>query len=112
MQTTTIVTPKVSRAVGTSLTAIGGYSPAASTGAIVAGISVANISGVVVNITVTVFDGANDTNIVFAKPTAIGDSVILGGDIFKAALVNGWNIRVKSSVAASIDATMFVVEFT
>lgn len=111
MQTTTIVTPKVSRAVGTALTAIGGYTPAGAIGAIIMGIVVANISAGSVNVTVTVFDGANDTNLVFARPCAIGDSVVLGGDILKAALVNGWNIRVKSSVAASVDASMFVTEF-
>lgn len=111
MQTTTIVSPKVSRSIGTALTAIGAYSPAGAIGAIIAGIVVANTSAAIVNVTITVFDGANDTNLVFAKPCAVGDSIVLGGDILKAFLVNGWNIRVKSSAATSVDATMFVTEF-
>lgn len=109
MQTTTLVIPKVSRAVGTALTAIGAYTAPAG-GAIIAGICVCNISAGAVNITVTVFDGTNDTNLVFARPTAIGDSVVIGGDVFKGILVSPWQVRVKSSVAASVDATMFVVE--
>lgn len=112
MQTSAIVSPKVSRGVGTVLTAIGGYTPAGSVGAIVAGLVVANISAAQVNVTITVYDGTNDTNIAFGRPCAVGDSVVLGGDIFKATLVNGWNIRVKSSAAASVDAAMFVVEAT
>lgn len=111
MQTTTIVSPKVSRSIGTALTAIGGYSPAGAIGAIIMGIVVANTSAASVNVTITVFDGANDTNLVFARACAVGDSVVLGGDIIKAALVNGWNIRVKSSAVTSVDATMFVTEF-
>lgn len=110
MQSTTVVSPKVSRAVGTALTAIGGYSPASA--AIVSGIIVANTSAGAVNVTVTVFDGANDTNLCFATPVAVGDSLIVGGEWFKATLVSGWSIRVKSSVAASVDASMFVTEFS
>jgi len=110
MQTVTIVSPKVSRAIGTVLTQIGGYTPASS--AIATGLSVCNISAGAVNVTVTVYDGANDTNLAFSTPVAIGDSLLLGADWFKFTLVNGWSIRVKSSVAASVDATMFVSEFT
>lgn len=110
MQTVTIVSPKVSRAIGTAFTQVGAYTPASS--AIATGLSVCNISGAIVNVTVTVFDGTNDTNLVFATPVAVGDSLLLGADWFKFILVNGWSIRVKSSAAASVDAAMFVSEFT
>jgi len=110
MQSVTIVSPKVSRGIGTSLTQVGGYSPASS--AIVSGLSVANTSGAAVNVTITVFDGTNDTNLVFATPCAVGDSILLGADWVKFNLVAGWSIRVKSSAAASVDAAMFVSEFT
>ncbi len=110
MQSVTIVSPKVSRGIGTALTQVGGYSPASS--AIVSGLCVANVSAGAVNVTITVYDGANDTNLVFATPCAIGDSILLGADWFKFNLVSGWSIRVKSSVAASVDASMFVSEFT
>lgn len=110
MQSVTIVSPKVSRAIGTAFTQVGGYSPASS--AIVSGLCVANISAGIVNVTITVFDGTNDTNMVFATPCGIGDSILLGADWFKFNLIAGWSIRVKSSVAASVDASMFVSEFT
>lgn len=110
MQSVTIVSPKVSRAIGTAFTQVGGYSPASA--AIVSGLCVANISAGIVNVTITVFDGTNDTNMVFATPCGIGDSILLGADWFKFNLIAGWSIRVKSSVAASVDASMFVSEFT
>lgn len=110
MQSVTIVSPKVSRSIGTSFVQVGAYSPASS--AIISGLSVCNTSGASVNVTITVFDGTNDTNLTFATPVAVGDTLLLGADWFKFTLVAGWSIRVKSSVATSIDAAMFVSEFT
>lgn len=110
MQSVTIVSPKVSRSIGTAFVQVGAYSPASS--AIVSGLSVCNTSVAAVNVTVTVFDGTNDTNLVFASPVAIGDTLLLGADWFKFTLVAGWSIRVKSSAATSVDAAMFVSEFT
>jgi hypothetical protein len=110
MQSVTLVSPKVSRSIGTSLTQVGAYSPASS--AIVSGLSVCTTSVAAVNVTVTVFDGTNDTNLVFATPCAVGDTILLGADWFKFTLVAGWSIRVKSSAATSVDAAMFVSEFT
>ena len=110
MQTVTIVSPKVSRSIGVALTQVGGYSPASS--AIVTGLRVCNTSAGIVNVTITVFDGTNDTNLVFNTPCAVGDSILLGADWFKFTLITGWSIRVKSSAATSVDAAMFVSEFT
>src|SRR5882724_1266986 len=107
MQSVTIVSPKVSRSIGTAFVQVGGYSPA-SGGAIVSGLSVCNTSGSSVNVTVTVFDGANDTNLTFATPCAVGDTLLLGADWFKFTLVAGWSIRVKSSAVTSVDVAMFV----
>lgn len=112
MQTSAIVTPKVSRSIGTSFVAVGGYTPAGSIGAIISGLVIANTLGGLVNVTVTLYDGTNDTNLMLARPCNGGDSIVLGGDIFKALLVNGWFIRVKSSIIGSLDASMFVVEVT
>ena|SRR5882724_5079710 len=110
MQVATIVSPKVSRAIGTALTQVGGYSPASS--AIVSCIVVCNTSGAAVTVQVTVFDGANDTNLAFNAPVAVGDSLVLGGGTLKIMLVSGWSIRVKSSAVTSVDATLGVTEFT
>jgi hypothetical protein len=110
MQTSTIVSPKVSRGIGTALTQVGAYSPATS--CVVTGLCVANISGASVNVTVTVYDGTNDTHLTLATPVAAADSLLLGAEWFKFTLVSGWSIRVSSSVASSVDASMFVTEFT
>ncbi len=112
MQVATIVSPKVSRSIGTALTQVGGYTPAGATGAIVSCISVCNTSGAAVTVQVTVFDGANDTNLAFNAPVAVGDSLVLGGGLLKVTLVNGWSIRVKSSAVTSVDAVVSVTEFT
>lgn len=110
MQTSTIVAPKVSQNIGTALTAVGGYSPANS--AIVTGLSVCNTSAAAVNVTVTVYNGTTDTNIVFGSAVPVGGTLLLGADWFKFNLISGWSMRVKSSAAASVDAAMFVTEFT
>lgn len=112
MQTTTIVAPKVSRAVGTAFTQLGGYSPAGSIGAIVSSLVCANLTAGLILVTVTLFDGTNDTSLAFSAPVAVGDSIMVGGADAKFTLVNGWSIRVKSNVAASVDASMCVAEFT
>lgn len=112
MQTTTIIAPQVSRAIGTGATAIGGYTPPGASGAIISCISVCNITGALIHAFVDVFDGANATRLAFGAPIAAGDSLVLGGDTLKILLVNGWSIRVTSDTAASIDAVMSVTQFT
>lgn len=111
MQTTTIIAPQVSRAIGTGATAIGGYTPPGASGAIVSCISCANITGATIHVTVDVFDGANATRLCVLTPVAAADSLVLGGEILKILLVNGWNIRVTSDTAASVDAVMSVTQF-
>ncbi len=71
-----------------------------------------NTSGAAVTVQVTVFDGANDTNLAFNAPVAIGDTLVLGGENLKIMLVSGWSIRVKSSAVTSVDAVLGVTEFT
>lgn len=112
MQTTLIIAPQVSRAVGVAATAIGGYTPPGASGAIVSCISACNITGSTILVTVDVFDGANATRLALNAPVAAGDSLVLGGDTLKILLVNGWNIRVTSNTATSVDAIMSVTQFT
>jgi hypothetical protein len=112
MQSTTIVAPKVSRAVGVAATAIGGYTPAGATGAIVTSLVCANITAGQILVTVDLFDGTNATRLALATPVAVGDSLMVGGADAKFTLVNGWSIRVTSNTAASVDASMCVTEFT
>lgn len=110
MQSATIVSPKVSRAVGVSLTQLGGYSPASS--AIVSSLVLCNITGGTILVTATLFDGTNDTRLALSTPVAAGDSLMVGGADAKFTLVSGWSIRVQSNTAASVDASMCVTEFT
>lgn len=112
MQTTTIIAPQVSQAVGTGATAIGGYTPPGASGAIVSAIVCANITGAGILVTVDLFNGATATRLALNTPVAAGDSLILGGENLKILLVNGWNVRVTSNTAASVDASMSVTQFT
>lgn len=110
MQSVTVVSPKVSRNVGTSVVQIGGYSPASS--AIVTSLMVANTSGGTILVKVSLYDGANDTYLAFNMPIAVGDSLSIGGEWAKFTLIAGWSIRVISNTATSCDASMCVTEFT
>ena len=53
-----------SRSVGNSLTAVGSHTVAGGTTETVIGLTVSNITGSAVNVTVAYNDGANDTRIV------------------------------------------------
>lgn len=112
MQTTTIIAPQVSRSVGTSATAIGGYSPSGASAAIISSICACNITGGSILVTIDLFDGTNATRLALNAPVAPGDALVMGGENMKIALVAGWNVRVTSNTAASVDASMAVTVFT
>lgn len=112
MQTTTLVAPKVSQAIGTSATAVGGYSPAGAAGAIISSIVACNITGGSILVTVDLFNGTTATRLAVNAPVAPGDALVLGGESMKIILVNPWVIRVTSNTASSVDATLSVTEFT
>ena len=72
---------KLSRAIGTSLTAVGSYTVPSSTSTTVIGLVVSNITASQVLITATVNDGSNDTNLIKDAPVPSGGAiVIVGGD--------------------------------
>ena len=110
MQVATVIAPQCSSAIGTALTAVGGYTPPASTGYLISSLIVANTSGAQILVTVTLYNGTTDFNLSFQTPVGVGDSLPFPD--LRITLVNGWNIRVKSSVAASCDATMTGTQFT
>lgn len=112
MQNVAIVAPKVSRNIGVAATQIGGYSPAAGVSAIVSSLTVCNTNTSVVNVKVSLFDGTNDTYVAFNAPVAVGDTLMIGGADAKFTLLNGWSIRVLSTIATSVDAAMCVTEFS
>ena len=101
-----------SRGVGTSLTAIGSHTVAGSTTETVIGMTVSNVTGSAVNVTVTYNDGSNDTRIVKDAPVPTGGALTpIGGDQ-KIVLEVGDSIKVSSNTASSVDAVMSVLEQT
>jgi hypothetical protein len=105
-------TRKLSRGVGTSLTAVGSYTVGASTDVTVIGLTVANTTASQVLVDATLNDGSNDTYIVKSAPVPAGSSlVIIGGDQ-KVVLTTNDSIKVKSDTASSVDAVMSILEIT
>lgn len=105
-------TRKLSRSIGTSLTAVGTYTVGASTDVTVIGLTVANTSASQVLVDATLNDGSNDTYIVKNAPVPAGSSlVIIGGDQ-KVVLTTNDSIKVKSDTAGSVDAVMSILEIT
>jgi hypothetical protein len=103
---------KLSRSVGTTLTAIDSYTVASATQVTVIGLAVSNTSSAQVLVDATVNDGTNDTYLVKQAPVPSGGAlVIIGGDQ-KVVLETNDSIKVKSDTASSIDAVMSILEIT
>ena len=102
------------RGVGTTATAVGA-AVAASTETTLIGMTIANVTSGVINVTVTLTDNAgtpNVTNLVKDAPVPTGGSlVVLGGDQ-KVCLITGDIIKVKSNTASSADVIMSFLEIT
>ena len=102
------------RGVGTTATAVGA-AVAASTETTLIGMTIANTTSGVINVTVTITDNAgtpNVTNLVKDAPVPTGGSlVVLGGDQ-KVCLMTGDIIKVKSNTASSADVIMSFLEIT
>jgi len=103
---------KLSRNIGTSLTAVGSYTVGASTQTTVIGLSVSNVSGATVEIDITLNDGTNDTYLIKAAPILPGASLVVSGGDQKIVLVTSDSIKVKSNTASSVDAVMSILEIT
>ncbi len=103
---------KLSRSIGTTLTAVGSYTVAASTQVTVIGLAVSNTSSAQVLVDATVNDGTNDTYLVKQAPVPSGGAlVIIGGDQ-KVVLETNDSIKVKSDTASSVDVVMSILEIT
>ena len=103
---------KLSRSIGTTLTAVDSYTVAASTQVTVIGLAVSNTSSAQVLVDATVNDGTNDTYLVKQAPVPSGGAlVIIGGDQ-KVVLETNDSIKVKSDTASSVDVVMSILEIT
>jgi len=105
---------KMSRNIGTALTAVGGYTVASdsSTTVVVVGLSVSNTSATSVDVEVTLNDGANDFYLVKDAPVNAGSSLVVVGGDQKIVLESGHSIKVNSSASSSVDAIMSIMEIT
>jgi hypothetical protein len=103
---------KISRNVGTSLTAVGSYTVGGGVVTTVIGLSVCNTTTSPITVDVTVYDGTNDAYLVKGAGVPVGNGFIpIGGDE-KVVLIAGDSIRVKSSAATSVDAVMSILEIS
>lgn len=103
---------KLSRSIGTSLTAVGSYTVGASTQTTVIGLSVANISAATVEVDISLNDGTNDTYLIKGAPVLPGASLVVSGGDQKIVLVTNDSVKVKSNTASSVDAVMSILELT
>lgn len=96
--------------VGTTSTTV--YTAPSATVATVIGLSISNTSTNQVDIEVTLTKGATTAFLIKNAPLPVGSSlVIIGGDQ-KVVLETGNYIQIKSSVAASVDTIMSILELT
>jgi hypothetical protein len=103
---------KLSRSIGTSLTAVGSYTVGASTEVTIIGLDVANRTASQVLVDVTLNDGSNDTYLIYQAPIPSGGSLALIGGDQKVVLETNDSIKVKSDTASSVDAVMSILEIT
>ena len=99
------------RAVGTSPVDVGAV-VAASTQTTLIGMTMANITSGVINVTATLNDGSNTTHIVKDAPIPTGGSLILLGGDQKVVLMTGDKIIITSNTASSVDVIMSFLEIT
>ena len=101
---------KLSRNIGTSLTAVGSYTVGASTKTVVVGLTLSNTTGGSINVDCTLNVATNDFYLIKNTPIPSGGSlVIIGGDQ-KIVLNTGDSIKIKSDTATSLDAVMSIME--
>lgn len=103
---------KLSRNIGNVATAVGSYTVASNTKAVVVGLTVCNTSGATVAVDITVNDGSNDYYIVKAAPISAGGALVpIGGDQ-KIILSTSDSIKVRSDSTSSVDAILSIMEIT
>ena len=103
---------KLSRSIGTSLTAVGSYTVPSATQTTVIGLVVANTSSSQVLIDATVNDASNDTYLIKQAPVPSGGAIVIVGGDQKVVLEVGDSIKVKSDTATSVDVVMSILEIT
>ena len=103
---------KLSRSIGTSLTAVGSYTVGASTETTVIGLVVSNTTASQVLVDATLNDGSNDTYLIKQAPVPSGGAIVIVGGDQKVVLETNDSIKVKSDTASSVDVVMSILEIT
>ena len=99
------------RAVGTSPVDVGAIVGEGVQTTLI-GMTMANITSGVINVTATLNDGTNTTHIVKDAPIPTGGSLILLGGDQKVVLMTGDKVIVTSNTASSVDVIMSFLEIT
>lgn len=99
------------RGIGTTATDIGS-AVASGVQTTLIGMTLANTTSGVINVTATLNDGTNTTNIVKDAPIPTGGSLVLLGGDQKVVLMAGDKIIVTSNTASSVDVIMSFLEIT
>ena len=103
---------KLSRSIGTSLTAVGSYTVSASTEVTVIGLVVSNTTASQVLVDATLNDGSNDTYLIKEAPVPSGGAIVIVGGDQKVVLEPNDSLKVKSDTASSVDVVMSILEIT
>ena len=108
---------KTSRSVGTTPTAVGGYTVASATQTTIIGLAVANVltgslSASQIIIEAAINDGVNDTYIIKNAQVPGGSSIVLVGGDQKIVLETGYSVKVTSDTASSADVILSILELT
>ena len=106
----TTETRKTSRAIGTTPTIVDTYVVPAATTATCIGLSLANVSGSAITVTATLTTGATDTHIIKDAPIPAGSTLVVVGGDQRLSMITNDSIEVTSSLAASVDVIMSVLE--
>lgn len=101
-----------SRGVGTTLTSVGAYTVGAATQTTAIGLTIANVSASAITVSATHSDVSADTYIVKDAILPAGGALIVIGGNQKTVMETGDSIKVSSSLAASIDVILSVLEIT
>ena len=107
-----IFSRKLSRDIGTTLTAVGSYTVGVDTQTTVIGLSLCNTTASPILVDATVNDAVNDYYLLKGAPIPVGGSIaVIGGDE-KVVITTNDSIKVKSSAVSSLDAVMSILEIT
>lgn len=109
----TVLRRKSSAAVGTTPIAVGAYTaPSVTTGVMMTGLTCANILASIITVTVYIYDGVTQFNIVKNAVVMPGGNLTIADEGTRFVLNASDQVFVVSNVASSVDAIMAVAEIT